>query len=174
VVVDFDPSFYERFSATDIVAKILAVSKAGAPYGIVLTGYWHLIFQVLTDFDSVMRRGFKNCSAKGAQLSVEPNGSVFSCKAGSGLFGSINSGNGLLQSEVYRAHANLRHQNPSICTGCEIEGFCAGLCLGTLEKKFGTVNAIEPAACEFYRKITRELIRSVKPHEVAMFELLPT
>lgn len=171
VVIDFDPTFYERHSAAEVVGKLWPVIEAGARQGIVLTGYWHQIFQVLTGFDAVARRGFKNCSAKGAQLSIEPNGSVFSCKAGSGLYGSINAGPGLLESETYRAHASLRHQNPPFCAGCEIEGFCAGLCLGPLEKKFGVVNAVEPAACGAYRGITRKIVQSLKPYQVATFEL---
>jgi uncharacterized protein len=171
VVIDFDPTFYERYSPTEVVNKLWTVIVEGARYGIVLTGYWHQIFQVLTDFDAVSRRGFKNCSAKGAQLSIEPNGSVFSCKAGSGFFGSITDGPEILESETYRAHASLRYKNPSFCNGCEIEGFCAGLCLGPIEKKFGVVNAIEPAACGVYRGITQQMIRSVKPYQVATFEL---
>jgi uncharacterized protein len=171
VVIDFDPTFYERYLASEVVERLWTVIEAGARYGIVLTGYWHQIFQILSDFDAVERRGFKNCSAKGAQLSIEPNGSVFSCKAGSGFFGSIQEGANLLQSETYRAHASLRHQNPSFSRGCDIEGFCGGLCLGPLEKKFGTVNAVEPAACGVYRGITRRLIDALEPHQVATFEL---
>lgn len=171
VVIDFDPTFYERHPASEVLEKLWPIIEAGARQGIVLTGYWHQIFQVLADFDGVRRRGFKNCSAKGAQLSIEPNGSVFSCKAGSGFFGNIKEGAGLLQSDTYRAHSNLRHQNPAFCSGCEIEGFCAGLCLGPVEKKFGSVDAIEPAACGVYRGITRKLISSLRPHQVATFEL---
>jgi uncharacterized protein len=42
--------------------------------------------------------------------------------------------------------------------GCEIENFCSGLCLGPVEKKYGTVNAIEKSACDVYRLLVRQLV----------------
>jgi len=55
VVIDFDPTFYERFSATEVVDKLWAVIEEGARYGIVLTGYWHQIFQVLAQLMALNR-----------------------------------------------------------------------------------------------------------------------
>ncbi|HEV2991167.1 MAG TPA: radical SAM protein [Candidatus Angelobacter sp.] len=170
VVVDLDPTFYEHFGGERITDKLWSVVEAGRRQGVIVTGYWHQIFQIMNGFGVVARRGFKNCSAKGAQLSIEPNGSVFSCKAGSGYFGSILE-DSLLQSESYRAHANLREENPAFCHGCDIEGFCAGICLGPLEKKFGTIDSVEIAACDFYRRITKKFVSSVMPHDVATFDL---
>ncbi|MGE4242670.1 radical SAM protein [Ramlibacter sp.] len=173
VVVDFDPSFYSRFGTQNIVDRLWRIVEYGRSRGVVLTGYWHQIFQVLLGHDAVAQRGFKNCSAKGAQFSIEPNGSVFACKAGSTLLGSIEQGPALLDAPNYVAHAKLRHENPAFCRGCEIEGFCAGLCLGPLEKKFGAIDTVEPTACDFYRGITRKHIEALKPFEIATFELEP-
>jgi uncharacterized protein len=171
VVVDFDPTFYSTFGTQNIVDRLWKVIEYGRSRGVVLTGYWHQIFQVMLGFDSVSYRGFKNCSAKGAQFSIEPNGSVFACKAGSTLLGNIRDGEQLLDAEPYQAHARLRRDNPEFCKGCEIEGFCGGLCLGPLEKKYATVNVVEPSACDFYRGITRKHIESLKPYEIATFDL---
>ncbi|WP_277189425.1 radical SAM/SPASM domain-containing protein [Caballeronia sp. BR00000012568055] len=171
VVVDFDPGFYARFGGQQIVERLWRVVEYGRYRGVVLTGYWHQIFQLLTGHDAVPERGFKNCSAKGAQLSIEPNGSVFACKAGSTLLGSISQGTALLDAQPYQAHASLRHENPAPCRGCEIEGFCAGLCLGPLEKKYAAIDAVETSACDFYRGITRKHIESLRPFEVATFDL---
>lgn len=174
VVVDFDPTFYASFGAENIVEHLWRVVEYGRSRGVVLTGYWHQIFQVMLGFDSVSYRGFKNCSAKGAQFSIEPNGSVFACKAGSTLLGDIRDGVNILDSEPYLEHASLRRDNPEFCRGCEIEGFCGGLCLGPLEKKYASVSAVEPSACDFYRGITRKHIESLKPYEIATFDLQPT
>ncbi|QDQ85273.1 radical SAM protein [Paraburkholderia megapolitana] len=171
VVVDFDPSFYARYGAQNIVDRLWRVVEYGRQRGVVLTGYWHQIFQVLLGHDAVSERGFKNCSAKGAQFSIEPNGSVFACKAGSTILGSIEQGPGLLDAPAYVEHAKLRHENPDFCRGCEIEGFCAGLCLGPLEKKYGAIDVVEPSACNFYRGITRRHIEALKPFEIATFDL---
>jgi uncharacterized protein len=171
VVVDFDPTFYSNIGTQNIVERLWKVVEYGRTRGVVLTGYWHQIFQVLLGYDTVSERGFKNCSAKGAQFSIEPNGSVFACKAGSTLLGTIQQGEQILESENYLSHARLRRENPSFCNGCEIEGFCAGLCLGPLEKKFAAVDAVEPSACDFYRGITRKHIESLQPYEIATFDL---
>lgn len=173
VVVDFDPTFYSDYGAQRIVDRLWQVVEYGRTRGVVLTGYWHQIFQVMLGFDSVSYRGFKNCSAKGAQFSIEPNGSVFACKAGSTLLGDIRDGTKILDSSPYLKHAELRRNNPAFCRGCEIEGFCGGLCLGPLEKKFASVDAVEPSACEFYRGITRKHIDSLQPYEIATFDLQP-
>jgi len=171
VVVDFDPTFYTKYGTERIVERLWSVIEYGRTQGIILTGYWHQIFQVMLGFDAVSYRGFKNCSAKGAQLSIEPNGSVFSCKAGSTILGNISERTDLLTSQNYQNHNDLRRNNPSFCNGCEIEGFCAGLCLGSLEKKFDSIDAVEPATCDFYREITKKHIQSLQPYELATFEL---
>lgn len=173
VVVDFDPTFYSTYGTTNIVDRLWHVIQYGRQKGVVLTGYWHQIFQVMLGFDTVNYRGFKNCSAKGAQFSIEPNGSVFSCKAGSTLLGDIRDETKILNEKPYLEHASLRQQNPDFCQGCEIEGFCAGLCLGPLEKKFGSIRAVEESACDFYRGITRKHIEALQPYEIATFDLKP-
>jgi uncharacterized protein len=171
VIVDFDPTFYANFGTENIINKLWSVIEYGRDHGVILTGYWHQIFQVMLGFDVVSHRGFKNCSAKGAQLSIEPNGSVFSCKAGSTLLGKISEGEGLLQSQNYIGHAELRTNNPEYCRGCEIEGFCGGLCLGSLEKKFGEINVVEDSVCDFYRGITKKHIEALQPFDVATLDL---
>lgn len=171
VVVDFDPTFYSTYGAQNIVDRLWGVIQYGRKKGVVLTGYWHQIFQVMLGFDTVSYRGFKNCSAKGAQFSIEPNGSVFSCKAGSTLLGDIRDGTKILNDKPYMDHAKLRRENPKFCNGCEIEGFCGGLCLGPLEKKFDSIAAVEESACDFYREITKRHIEAIQPYEIATFDL---
>ena len=173
IVLDLDPTFYADFGGDRIADKVADLVCAGREHGVVVTGYWHQIFQLLSAFDIVRHRGFKNCSAKGAQLSIEPNGGVFSCKAGSGYFGNIVERESLFQSETFRRHSALQFENPAFCKGCEIEGFCAGICLGPLEKKFGTVDAVETYACETYRQVARKLIQLVEPGDVPTFRLRP-
>lgn len=85
--------------------------------------------------------------------------------------GSIQDGEKILESDNYLSHARLRRENPAFCKGCDIEGFCAGLCLGPLEKKFAAVDAVEPSVCDFYRGITRKHIESLQPYEIATFDL---
>lgn len=169
VVLDLDPGFYERIGAAAIVTRLWRLVTAGREQGVIVTGYWHQIYQLMAGFDSVQSRGFKMCSAKGRQLSIEPDGSVFSCKGASGYFGNIAEGDRLLHSDTYRAHVNLAFENPVECRGCEIESFCSGFCLGPLEKKHGRIDVVESSACEVYRGITRRLIQQFASHDVPSF-----
>jgi uncharacterized protein len=159
IVLDLDPGFYAEYGGDRIAARLMDLVVYGREHGVVVTGYWHQIFQLLAGFDVVAERGFKNCSAKGAQFSIEPNGEVFSCKAGSGHFGNIEQGRALLSTPGYTAHAALRYDNPEYCRGCAIEGFCGGLCLGPLEKQHLTIDAVEIPACDTYRAVTERLIQ---------------
>lgn len=159
IVLDLDPGFYGEYGGDRIAARLMDLVGYGKEHGVVVTGYWHQIFQLLAGFDVVADRGFKNCSAKGAQFSIEPNGEVFSCKAGSGHFGNIDKGRALLTTPGYEAHAALRFDNPEYCRGCAIEGFCGGLCLGPLEKQHLTIDAVEIPACDTYRTVTEQLIQ---------------
>jgi uncharacterized protein len=159
IVLDLDPGFYAEYGGDRIAARLMDLVAYAKENGVVVTGYWHQIFQLLAGFDVVADRGFKNCSAKGAQFSIEPNGEVFSCKAGSGHFGNIEKGRELLSTSGYEAHAALRYDNPEYCHGCAIEGFCGGLCLGPLEKQHLTIDAVEIPACDTYRTVTEQLIQ---------------
>ncbi len=167
VVLDLDPSFYETRGGGSIAAKLWDVVAYGASKGVVLTGYWHQIFQGLTAFDRYSRIGYQNCSAMGVQLSIEPDGQVFACKASGASFGSILDPDALLRSFRYASYAMRACVPPPACCGCEIEHFCAGLCLGSIENRYGDISRIEPAACDVYRDLTRRYVGAVDRSEVA-------
>jgi len=171
VVLDLSPSFYTRFGQDRIVERLWQLVDCGRRHGIVVTGYWHQIFQLLCGVDAVRPRGYKMCSAKGCQFSIEPNGSVFSCKGASGYFGTISEGERLLKTNAFQRHALLSGQNPEQCQGCDIEAFCSGFCLGPLEKKYGRIDVVETEICPVYKGITKKLIENVIPYEIPTFDL---
>ncbi len=167
VVLDLDPSFYETRGAASIAAELWDVIAYGASRGVVLTGYWHQIFQCLAAFDRYSQIGYQNCSAMGVQLSIEPDGQVFACKASGASFGSIRDPDALLRSPTYASYAMRACTPPPACRGCDIEHFCAGLCLGSIENRYGDIGRIEPAACDAYRDLTRRYVATVDRSEVA-------
>ena len=172
VVLDLDPSFYERRSVDAIVDKLWNICTYGWSKGIIVTGYWHQIFQGIVDDDRYSRAGFQNCSAMGVQFSIEPSGDVFSCKASGGHFGSILNVEELFQSETYKRYAMRACNSPEPCRNCAIEHFCGGLCLGPVENKYKLdIYAVEEAACDVYREITHRFIMDVSEDEVASFYL---
>lgn len=171
VLLDLNPEFYERYHAEDIVDRLWDVYLYGKQKGVLLTGYWHMIFQQLLQKDLYKVRGFKTCSATGCQLSIEPSGEVFACKGSSGYFGNIRCPDDLLSSENYRKYALRTFLNSPACRGCEIEGFCSGFCLGPLEKKYGSILVVEKNTCAVYRELARRLIEDADRGELAVFSM---
>ncbi|WP_192459138.1 radical SAM/SPASM domain-containing protein [Musicola keenii] len=172
VVLELDPDFYVRHSAEQITEQLWRLIEAGKKHQVVITGYWHQISQLMVQINNVAQRGFKMCSAKGAQFSIEPNGSIYSCKGASGYFGKISDGlSSVIRSENYRKHAALGLNNPAPCRGCDIEHFCSGICLGTLEKKYHDIDSVEPDACGVYRGITQRILSHYDAQDIPCFYL---
>ncbi len=157
VLLDLDPAFYRRRPAKEIVDRLWKVYEQGRRKGVTVGGYWHQIHDQMVAIDRYAATGFENCSALGAQLSIEPGGAVFACKASSACFGTILDPDALLGSEAYRRYAERACAAPAPCAGCALEHFCAGLCIGSVEAAFGDIDQVEQAACEVYREITARL-----------------
>jgi len=172
VVLDLDSTFYLRRSPQEIVEKLWSVASYARAKGVLVTGYWHQIFQGIIDDNRYATLGFANCSAMGVQFSVEPSGDVFSCKASGGYFGNIMRPDELLRSETYRGYAMRACTTPEPCRRCVIEHFCGGMCLGPVENNHGgNIYAVELGACDAYREITRRFIDGVTPRQVDTFYL---
>ncbi|NTW88103.1 MAG: radical SAM protein [Desulfobulbaceae bacterium] len=169
VLLDLDPDFYQEYSAKDIIDKLWDVFSYGSKKGVIVTGYWHMIFQQMLAFKWCYRRYFKTCSAAGCQLSIQPTGSVFPCKASSTCYGSIKDINEILTSSTYMQYALKGVVSLTDCLGCEIEGFCGGFCLGPLEVKYGDINVVEKSTCAVYRGIVDKLITNVDPDYVKSY-----
>lgn len=169
VLLDLNPAFYENKNVKDIVDTLWKVYTYAKENGVVVTGYWHMIFQQILAYDYFKDRGYKTCSATGCQLSIEPSGDVFACKGSSGYFGHILNISELLSSELYRNYAMRAFRNAPACEGCEIENFCSGFCFGPLEKKYKDIYVIEEKTCDVYKEITKRLIRDLDKGDVDTF-----
>jgi uncharacterized protein len=169
VLFDLDPNFYVSKTADEIVNKLWKMYTYGKEKGVIVTGYWHMIFQQLVANELFKDRGFKTCSATGCQLSIEPSGNVFACKGSSGYFGKVQNLSELLASPNYEKYAMRVFRNAPDCEGCEIENFCSGFCLGPLEKKYNDICAIEKSTCKVYKELTKCLIMDVVKNEIDTF-----
>ncbi len=167
IILELDPHFYEMYSSNKIINRLWTLMKAGRKYNVTITGYWHQISQLISNISSVPIRGFKLCSAKGCQFSIEPNGSIYACKGSSGRFGEISDGlENIIINNEFREYSKLNLINPKECSGCEIEHFCSGICLGSLEKKYNRIDTIEPNACKVYKGITKKIIKNLTRNEI--------
>jgi len=171
VLFDLDLDFYKLYSADEIVDKLWEVYTYGQQKGILVTGYWHMIFQQVVSYDKVIHLGYKTCSATGCQLSIEPSGDVFACKASSGYFGNIRNLDELFNNDKYIKYASRYLRNSVECKNCEIEHFCSGVCLGPLEKKYQAIDAVEKHACDVFKKITRRLIENLDQEAVDSYAI---
>ena len=171
VLLDLNPKFYKNYKTKDIVDKLWKVYLYGKQKGVILTGYWHMVFQQITKHKLFEARNFKTCSGTGAQLSIEPSGDVFACKGSSGYFGNILDIEKLLSSKNYRKYALRSFLNPPDCRACEIENFCSGFCLGPLEKKYGDIYVVEKNTCNTYKEITKRLIKDIKINDIETYNM---
>ncbi|MBI5025761.1 MAG: SPASM domain-containing protein [Nitrospirae bacterium] len=171
VLLDLDPAFYKKKKASDIVNRLMEIYTYGKSRGVIVTGYWHMIFQRMIVHDHFKYNRFKTCSATGCQLSIEPSGDVFACKASSGYFGHISKIEDLLSSNTYKGYALRTFRNASECAGCEIESFCSGFCLGPLEKKYKTIHVVEKSTCKVYKEMTRRLILDIERDSIENYRM---
>ncbi|MCL6589192.1 MAG: radical SAM protein [Firmicutes bacterium] len=167
LILDLDLEFYQsETNKAKVVEEIINTYQYAASRNLPVVGYWHQIFNQITGKQLLnLHSGYKTCPATGCKLSVEPEGHIFICKCCSGYLGHINSLEGALHSPKYREYSMQAYRNAPECEGCEIEGFCSGVCMGSLEKKYHDIQRIEKSSCQVFRELTRRLIENLDAKE---------
>jgi uncharacterized protein len=168
LILDLDLEFYEnRANREKALEELWSTYLYGQSQGVPIVGYWYQIFnQIIGKQPINLFSGYKTCPATGCKLSVEPGGHVFICKCCSGHIGHISDLDHVLSSPQYEAYAMRAYRNAPECEGCEIEGFCSGVCMGSLEKKHHRLDVIEKSSCDLFKGITKRLIENVSREEV--------
>jgi uncharacterized protein len=169
VILDLDVKPYEDRQAMDkVVNRIMDICERAHDYDIPITGYWHQIYeQIVGDQLLNLQKGYKTCAAEGCKLSFEPNGDVTHCKTTEKTLGNVERMEDVFKSHWYRSSAMKAYESTPFCRGCMVEGFCSGLCMGTLQKTYNDMNAIVPPACEVYRTVTERLVQLLPAHKAA-------
>lgn len=167
LILDLDLDFYKSDVKKERVLEILWDTYTYAKtQGMPIVGYWHQIFNQIMGRQAInLFSGYKTCPATGCKLSVEPAGHMFICKCCSGYLGHVSDIQEVLSSEKYNQYAMRAYRNAPACKGCEIEGFCSGVCMGSLEKKYGSLQVIEESSCSIFKKITKKLIQNLDENE---------
>lgn len=160
LILDLDLAFYRDPENRERALHILMDTyRYGRERGVRVVGYWHQIFsQIIGEQPINLRSGYKTCPAAGVKLSIEPDGSVYTCKCTSGRMGEVSDLHQILNSNSYADYAMRAYRHAPECEGCEIEGFCSGVCMGSYENEFQRKDMIETGACDIFRRITRELL----------------
>ena len=160
VILDLDAAPYADTAAMAVVMDtVLELRRTAAAAGIGVTGYWHQVYEQMTgQLPLNLEKGYKTCAAEGAKLSFEPNGSVRSCKIAEEPLQDTGSLSRYLTSDLYLRHVDKAFKTDDACHGCAIEGFCSGLCVGTIVKNTGDLDGVVEGACDVYRELTRRLV----------------
>jgi uncharacterized protein len=159
-------------SASEYAHKLLHFYQQGKELGIAVTGDWYDPFATLfhttklaTD-DHVQRLAPNSCSATDHQISIEPGGGIFGCRALDAKLGSVDDLTALFQSSTYK-HLSMRtYYNVPFCHGCKLEGLCQGVCLGHSERKFGSIYQPDNDYCNIYREVFDLLLKSYFENEL--------
>jgi uncharacterized protein len=173
LILDLDLAFYRSPENCEHAARILLdTNRYGREIGIPVVGYWHQIFSQIAGQQPInLRSGYKTCPATGCKMSVEPDGSIFTCECAPSGVGYISDIDGVLASEAYAGYAMRAYRHSPACAGCEIEGFCSGVCVGSLENDYDRSDVVEPGACQIFRTVTRNLIENAAASEIYSLRL---
>jgi uncharacterized protein len=168
LILDLDLEFYQKKANKEKVLKELWLTyQYGQSQGMPIVGYWYQIFSQIIGQQSVnLLSGYKTCPATGCKLSVEPQGHVFICKCCSEHIGHISDLGYVLATPQFEAYAMRAYRNSTECQGCEIENFCSGVCMGSLEKKYNRLDVIEKSSCDVFKGITKKLIENLNTKDV--------
>ncbi|MEV5376547.1 radical SAM/SPASM domain-containing protein [Streptomyces nondiastaticus] len=160
VIVSFQArEFFEQHSPHDVAQKLLAAVDYGRERGVQLSGYWYQTFQMIADEAKwAAQADYKTCPAVGRQLSIEPNGSVFACKATARKLGTIDDWRGVFNSSAYRDYGMRAYTNGPGCQGCELQGTCSGGSAGALEEENGSIQVMSPGYCAYMREVVQGLL----------------
>ncbi|MFB4193606.1 radical SAM protein [Streptomyces carpaticus] len=160
VIVSFQAKeFFERHHPRDVAQRLLSAVDYGRARGVQLSGYWYQTFQMIVDERKwAAQADYKTCPAVGRQLSIEPNGSVFACKATARKLGTIDDWRGVFSSPAYADYGMRAYTNGPGCQGCELQGTCSGGSAGALEEENGSIQRMSPGYCAYMREIVQGLL----------------
>lgn len=168
VILDLAVKPYEdKVRMKRVVDTVLLICERARGYGIPVTGYWHQIFEQIIGAQMInLQKGYKTCAAEGCKLSFEPNGNITNCKTGEKPIGHASAVSDVFKTDWYKGYAMKAYETTPYCRGCQIEGFCSGLCMGTIQKTYNDINVLVAPACDVYRDLTQRLIQAVPDQQV--------
>ena len=168
LILDLDLKFYSNEkNRKEVLQKLWKTYDYARKNNIQVVGYWHQIFnQIIGKQGNILQTGYKTCPATGCKISVEPAGHVYICKCCSKYLGEVDKFEDVLKTDGFKAYSMRAYLNSEACTGCEIEGFCSGVCMGGLEKKYEKLYGIEESSCEIFKAITKKLLENVNKDSI--------
>ena len=137
--------------------KIVEAYRYGVEHGMHVSGYWFLPFNRLLHGAQI---GF--CGGLGHEFDLRPDRKVYTCVAAPVPIGSFSDEcMDIIKSEAYLSIAKRVVPRISACSGCELEGMCAGDCAWDAYDQNKTIYSVKETVCRFQKYITRQLVNYV-------------
>jgi uncharacterized protein len=150
-----------------LVAQLVELYRDATAQGLSVSGDWIdpynaiLLNRKFREDREIYRPTGVGCQATEHQISVEPNGDLFPCRAMSLHYGSLARWDDVLSSDAYRTVAMRTYFGVPFCHGCPLEGHCQGTCLGSLEEESGDIYLPQVAYCDVYRAVAETMLKQI-------------
>lgn len=160
-----------KFADTsDLVSHLASLYHEATRVGLFVSGDWvdpyHAILanHKFREESIITRPRGAGCQATEHQISVEPNGDLFPCRAMSLHYGNLQKWQDVLAGEAYRRVVMRTFYAVPYCNGCMLEGHCQGTCLGSLEEASADIYNPQEAYCQLYRLMIEEMLGTSTLH----------
>jgi uncharacterized protein len=160
VRIDIDVVDMVEIPIEDVVAKLMRIRRYAATRGVDVPGFWSRPAENLNESTIESRVAF--CGAvRGNSMCVGPSGNIYGCGYSTTQLGNLS------EIKSFHAPGTAYHRFVrdhltgvmDMCKGCMIEGQCGGGCNITQEFARATKTAKIERMCNFYRRMTQEIIR---------------
>jgi len=148
-----------KIDTDEIIAKLQRIRAQAKRRRVEVAGFWARPTENLND--STLDKHIAFCGgARGNSICVAPSGNIYSCGYSHNKLGSIDQFDSFFLPE--NKYFNFVKSNftgtKEMCKGCMIEGQCNGGCNITHEFANSTSEKNIEKMCDFYRKMTNELL----------------
>lgn len=159
VRIDIDVIDMVEVPLEEIVTKLMSIRGYAAERGVDVLGFWSRPAENLNE--SSLEDHVAFCGAvRGNSICVSPSGNIYGCGYSTTQLGS------LAQIELFHSPGSNYHcfvrdhlaGAMEMCKGCIIEGQCGGGCNITQEFVRATRIAKIERMCNFYRRMTKEIL----------------
>jgi uncharacterized protein len=160
VRTDIDVVNLVEIPIDDVVAKLIRIRRYAASLGVDVPGFWSRPAENLNESTLESRTAF--CGAvRGNSICVGPSGDIYACGYSTiklGILSEIQSFHAF--GGAYHSFVRERLTGATeMCNGCMIEGQCGGGCSISQEFALATKIVKIERMCDFYRRMTQEILR---------------
>lgn len=159
VRIDIDVIDMVEIPIEEVVGKLMRIRRYAQERGIDISGFWSRPAENLND--STLEAHVAFCGAvRGNSMCISPSGKIYGCGYSTTQLGALAQIDSFHAPEG-RYHRFVRDHLTGVmemCKGCIIEGQCGGGCNITQEFARATKSAKIERMCDFYRRMTQELL----------------